>query len=136
MPLPERVLIDTSAFYALISATDDFHIRAAETYERLIDHGQELWTTSYIMVETIALVHRRLDFQALSDFMESISGNLNIFWIESTVHGEAWKQLAANEGRTLSFVDWTTVIACRMLGAPVFTFDRGLSGQGLAVLPR
>ena len=34
---PERVLIDTSAFYALRSATDLFHNRASVAYERLLD---------------------------------------------------------------------------------------------------
>ncbi len=62
MPLPEKVIIDTSAFYALMSANDSFHRRAADTYERLIDREQELWTTSYALVETMALVHRRLGF--------------------------------------------------------------------------
>lgn len=40
MVLPERVLIDTSAFYTLHSATDRFHSRANVTYERLLDREQ------------------------------------------------------------------------------------------------
>ena len=58
MALPESVLVDTSAFYALISATDEFHGRARAAYERLLDRDQGLWSTSYVIVETIALVHR------------------------------------------------------------------------------
>jgi predicted nucleic acid-binding protein len=42
MALPDRVLFDTSAFYALRSATDRFHNRASGAYERLIDREQEL----------------------------------------------------------------------------------------------
>ncbi len=136
MPLPERVLIDTSAFYALVSATDSFHRQAGETYDRLIDRDQELWATSYVLVETIALVHRRLGFQALSELMESVQGNLRVFWVESTVHTEAWKRLTASQGSGLSFVDWTTALVSSMLKAYVFTFDRGFANQGLAVLPR
>ena len=68
MVLPERVLIDTSAFYALRSATDLFHNRASVAYERLLDREQELWTTSYTLVETVALLHRRLGFEVVSEF--------------------------------------------------------------------
>ena len=34
MALPDRVLVDTSAFYALRSATDRYHRRANGAYER------------------------------------------------------------------------------------------------------
>ena len=65
MLLPERVLIDTSAFYALLAATDLFHTRASAAFERLLDGEQGLWTTSYTLVETVALLHRRLGFESV-----------------------------------------------------------------------
>ena len=64
MALPDRVLVDTSAFFALCSASDLFHSKASLAYERLIDREQELWTTSYALVETIALLHRRLSLKS------------------------------------------------------------------------
>ena len=135
MTLPNRVLVDTSAFYALISQTDTFHERARQAYERLIDRDLELWTTSYILVETIALVHSRLGFSVLSKFMASIGSNLSVL-VEGTVHGQAWQRLQAEQGHGLSFVDWTAVLASRSLDAHVFTFDRGFADQGIPVLPR
>ena len=41
-----------------------------------------------------------------------------------------------HRGQGLSFVDWTTVVASREIGAPVFTFDGGFANQGLPVVPR
>ena len=136
MPLPERVLIDTSAFYALLSASDSFHQRARGTYERLIDRDQELWTTSYVLVETIALAHRRLGFPGAIGVYGVSPWGIGCVWVESTVHTEAWERLTASQGSGLSFVDWTTALVAGMLGADVFTFDRGFANQGLAVLPR
>ena len=52
--MPERLLVDTSAFYALFSATDLFHDRARAAYERLVDREWELCATSYTVVETTA----------------------------------------------------------------------------------
>jgi predicted nucleic acid-binding protein len=135
MPLADRVLIDTSVFYALTSEADSFHQRAIDTYERLVDWDRELWTTSYILVETIALIHRRLGYAALAQLTDSLGRHLQIFWIESTVHSEAWRRLAANQGVGMSFVDWTTALASTTLGAPVFTFDRDFVREGISVLP-
>ena len=133
----DRVLVDTSAFYALFSATDLFHDRARSAYELLIDREYELWTTSYTLIETIALLHRRVDFLVVSRFAEWRSSNLGVLWIDSRVHDSAWRLFANTHGRGLSFVDWTTVVASREIdNAPVFTFDGGFASQGLPVVPR
>ena len=137
MVLPERVLIDTSAFYALRSATDLFHTRASAAYERLLDREQELWTTSYTLVETVALLHRRLGFEVVSEFSEwRRRADLQVRWIDSRMHDEAWDRFMAERGRGLSFVDWTTVVASYEMRSPVFTFDGGFASQGLPVVPR
>lgn len=136
MALPERLLIDTSAFYALFSAIDEFHERAKAAFQDQADTNQELWTTSYTLVETVALLHRRLGFQAVSRFSQWSQSNLEVFWIDSIVHAQAWDRFMAEQGRGLSFVDWTTAIASREMRAPVFTFDAGFAGQGLSVVPR
>ena len=135
--MPNRVLIDTSALYALHSAADLFHKRANTAYQRLTDTKQEFWTTSYTLVETIALLHRRLGFQAVSEFSEwRRQSDIQMFWIDSRVHTEAWDRYMAERGRGLSFVDWTTVVLSREMRVPVFTFDAGFANQGLAVVPR
>ena len=136
MALPENVLIDTSAFYALAWDEDIFHDRARDEYDRMIDREQELWTTSYALVETIALIQNRLGFNALSDFMSRIGGIVNVFWVHSEIHKQAWELLLANQGAGLSFVDCTLALASRILNAPVFTFDGDFANQGLLVIPR
>lgn len=136
MPRPERVMIDTSAFYALLSTGDEFHVQARHTYDDLIDHEDDLWTTSYVLVETTALMHRRLGFPTLEVFADSIKGIVQVFWVESSVHNEAWRRFAENRGAGLGFVDWTTAVATRRLRAQVFTFDQAFGRQGIAVIPR
>lgn len=126
-----RVIIDTSAIYALISASDNFHQKARRTYGDLVDRGSELYTTSYILVETSALVHHRLGFQALKTFIESIQDIFNIHWIDRTTHSEAWKLMVARSGGGLSLVDWTTVLIVRKLNASVFAFDEDFIQEGV-----
>lgn len=135
--MPDRVLIDTSAFYALHSSVDRFHDRANVVFQDLMDAKQEFWTTSYTLVETVALLHRRLGFSVVAEFSEwRDRSNLQVLWIDSRVHDQAWDRYVADQGRGLSLVDWTTVVVSREMRAPVFTFDGGFTNQGLTVVPR
>ena len=137
MAMVERVLVDTSAFYAIYSATDRYHHRASAAYERLTDGGQELWTTSYALVETVALLHRRLGFEVVLEFSEwQRRSNLEVLWVDGGIHEAAWGRFTDRLGTGLSLVDWTIVVASREMGAPVFTFDGGFANEGLAVVPR
>lgn len=137
MGTTDRVLIDTSAFYALLTADDRFHHQASVVYQGLIDRGRELWTTSYTLVETTALLHSRLGFEVVSEFSEWLRGaGVQVFWIGSDEHAAAWNQYTASAGRGMSFVDWTTGVVSGEMGAPVFTFDRGFADQGFSAVPR
>ena len=136
MAIAERVLIDTSAFYAIYSANDLYHDRASAAYGRFVDGGQELWTTSYALAETVALLHRRLGFAVVEEFSEwQRHANLQVLWVEGSIHDAAWDSFIGRRGRGLSLVDWTIVVASREMGAPVFTFDGGFTNEGLAVVP-
>ena len=133
MPLPERIMIDTSAFYALASDDDEFSLSAVAAYGRMLDRDLELWTTSYALSETVALIHRRLGFPALSRFLETIGDNVRIVWIDSVIHSAAMREFTAAMGRGLSLVDWTVVLAARIKSAQVFTFDGGIVNSGAAI---
>ena len=137
MAAPERVLIDTSALYAIVSATDLFHARARDAYEMLLDGESEFWTTSYVLVETVALLHRRLGFEAVTAFDAWRRGaQLRVLWVDDEMHAGAWDAFAAEQGRGLSLVDWTMALASREMSAPVFTFDADFAAQGIPVEPR
>ena len=137
MAEPSRVLVDTAAFYALRSEADLFHAQARAMYERLSAREHELWTTSYALAETIALLERRLGFDVTKEFVDWLEGNnVQVLWVDSHLHEEAWHRYVAQQGRGLGFVDWTTAVASVQLGAPVFTFDAGFANQGIPVLPR
>lgn len=136
-PLERKVVVDTSALYALISSTDAFHTRARPAYERLLDWEWELWTTSYILVETSALVHHRLGFEPLKALMETVLSNIiHVLWVENSIHNEAWKRMTERQGKGFSLVDWTTVVTAERLGAYVFTFDQGFAKEGVLIFPR
>ena len=136
MARTDRVVIDTSALYALRSASDLFHTRASAAYRRFADAEAEFWTTSYVLVETIALLHRRLGFDAVSDFSEWChDAEIQMLWIDSRMHDAAWERFQTYRGG-LSLVDCTIAVASLNMDAPVFTFDGDFASEGFLVVPR
>ena len=133
MALAENVVVDTSAFYALVSETDEFHDSAMSIYEDIVDRDQSLWTTSYALVETIALVHRRLGFDKLSQTLALIESKVEIYWIGDTLHSIALQEFVSAGGRGLSLVDRTVVMLARTKSAQVFTFDSGIADTGIPI---
>ena len=133
----DRILIDTSALYAIRSASDLFHNRASSTYRRFADINVEFWTTSYALVETVALLHRRLGFEAVEDFSRwRHDSDIQLLWVNSRMHDAAWERFMAYRGQGLSLVDCTIAVASLEMGAPVFTFDGDFASEGFLVVPR
>ena len=133
MALAENVVVDTSAFYALVSETDEFHASATSIFEDIMDRDQSLWTTSYALIETIALVHRRLGFDTLSQTLTLIESRVQIYWIGDPLHSMALQEFVAAGGSGLSLVDRTVVMLARMKSAQVFTFDSGMANIGVPI---
>jgi predicted nucleic acid-binding protein len=136
MPPPEVILIDTSAFYALVSARDEFHERAVSTFEYLIDREQKLITTSYALVETVALIQRRLGFSTLKGLLDSMKALLETYWVGVDLHTAAWNEVEKSGGIGPSLVDWTIILSAKRLGGQVFAFDSDFAAQNLTVIPR
>jgi len=131
----EPVVIDTAAFFALVSSEDEFHDLAAMAYRDMVDEERRLLTTSYVLVETQALIHRRLGFDVLKTLVESIAGIVDVVWVSASAHDQAWPSFEDRRGVGLSLVDWTVALAARQSGASVFSFDSGFSEEGLELIP-
>lgn len=72
------VFMDTSAFLAVIDADDQEHARAKPTWEGLLSDEDLIICSSYVLVETLALVQRRLGMEAVRDFHQEIYPILSV----------------------------------------------------------
>jgi predicted nucleic acid-binding protein len=122
MRIPERVVVDTSALYAVLNKNDQFHGQAGPLLESLLNFESELWITSYALVETIALVERRLGKPMVKRMLEAMKDALNVFFITPSFYAKIQVRYLG-EDTTLSFVDWSCIVLGEDLHAPVFTFD-------------
>jgi predicted nucleic acid-binding protein len=130
------IFIDTAAFYALIDAHDPNHGAARLTMERLRVAEASLLTHEYVLVETTALIQRRLGIGALRRFADGLLPLVEVAWVDGHLHAEAREALLAAGRREVSLVDWTSFLVMRRHGVnQAFTFDADFAAQGFEVLP-
>jgi predicted nucleic acid-binding protein len=129
------VVVDTSALYAIISEKDRYHRLARQMYQEFLQTRRPLWVTSYVLVEFGAVVQRRLGFAPLSAFYRATGDTLSTLWMDRGRHQAAWAELEERQGKGLSLVDWSVVMAARELNGRIFAFDGGFAREGIAVLP-
>ncbi len=133
--MPRNVLVDTSAILAIVSQTDRYHDQASQTYLDLLDQGDTLLINSYVLVESSALIHRRLGFGPLQQFIRSIQGVWETLWIDRRTHEEVWSRMENRGGTRLSLVDWSVIVSAENTRSVIFTFDSDFALEGLTVIP-
>ncbi len=130
------VFVDTSALFALLDADDDNHANAAKSWPELIGSQQPLITTSYVLVESCALIQNRLGLEAVRGFCDDLVPVLTVEFVTSDIHRLGTAALLAASKRGLSLVDCVSFETMRELGIrSVFTFDRHFRDYGFTVLP-
>ena len=126
-----RVFVDTSAAYALLDGGDAAHSRARRAFTRLRDREAPLVTTSYVLVETCALVARRLGLDALRTFREELAPLVEVVWVDGATHEAALDLVLARRRGTLSLVDACSFVVMRRERIDeAFAFDRHFTEAG------
>ena len=128
--------VDTSALYALFDQDDENHSRAAAAWRRLLGEEAALLTTNYVLVESAALLQRRLGIAALRALHEDIAPVLRIEWIQEGRHQAGMEAVLAAGKKDLSLVDCVSFQAMREYGIrTAFCFDRHFREQGFESIP-
>ena len=105
-----KIFVDTSAFYALLDRSDRYHKEASALWPDLLDKNVTLVTSNYVVSETIALLQKKIGFEAANVWYRDILGVLDICWIDEDTHQRAY-ELWLNLGRRkLSLVDCVSFI--------------------------
>ncbi len=128
-----RIFADTSAFLAILVASDVSHGAARRAFGMLRDRQAELLTTSYVLVETYALCERRLGHESVRAFRQGFSPLLEIRWVDESLHERGLELLLTKRKRGLSLVDAVSFVAAREAGIDeVFAFDRHFFEEGFS----
>ncbi|MBN1954003.1 MAG: PIN domain-containing protein [Anaerolineae bacterium] len=131
-----NIFVDTSAFYALLDADDQNHAQAKEAWVKWVHVDCSFHCSNYILLESIALIQRRLGVAAVRRFQEDIIPLCHAHWIGPELHAAATSALLAANRRQISIVDYTSFELARRLGIRVvFTFDQHFADQGFKISP-
>lgn len=130
------VYVDTSAFLAVLDSDDNQHPAAARTWRELLDSDEVLISTSYVLVETLALVQRRLGMDALRAFQQDLYPLLDVVWIGEPDHLAGMDAVLSTDRRRLSLVDCVSFdVVRRRRIVKVFCLDPHFREQGFDTIP-
>jgi predicted nucleic acid-binding protein len=128
------IFADTSALFALLVRNDYMHVRAKLNFEHFAATGMRLLTSSYVLLETTALLQRRVGLEAVWSFDRKIMPLLEIEWVESDLHGRAVRRLQMENNRQVSLTDCLSfeIMEAREIHT-AFAFDEHFSERGFKI---
>jgi predicted nucleic acid-binding protein len=127
--------VDTSALYAALDRDDAAHPSVAPVLRELLAR-EWLVTSSYVVVETAALVQIRLGIVAARHLHERLLPAVDVIWVEEDVHRAAVAALLAAGRREVSLVDQVSFELMRRRSIPcALAVDAHFAEAGFEVLP-
>ena len=123
--------LDTSGLYAMLDADDANHADAARVWTDLVRSGEDLVTTNYVIVETDALVRRRLGLAPARRLHDDVLPLAHVHWITEPTHAAAVAAALAGGRRGPSLVDCASFEVIRALAIDfVFAYDDHFDERG------
>lgn len=130
-----RVFLDTSAILALLNPADRAHLRARKAFEDLAADGAPLVTTSLVLVETYALLGRRLGLPAVKACRADLIPLADVAWVTPETFEAGLDLLLSRRKRRLSLVDAVSFLVMRERDiALAFAFDPHFEEEGFTLV--
>ena len=131
-----RTLVDTSAYFALLDTDDANHHQARTISARLIAESWRLFTTSFVLAETHALLLNRLSQQIATRFLRDMDHSpTTLIWVTPRDVERAKAIIYQYTDKDFSLTDAASFAVMERLPIPTaFTFDRHFAQYGLTVL--
>ena len=105
-----KIYVDTSAFYALLDRSDRYHSQASALWPDLLDADINLFTSNYVVWETLGLLQNRIGFDAASLWYRDILCVLDVWWVSADIHQRAYELWLNLRRRRLSLVDCVSFV--------------------------
>lgn len=111
--MPE-LLIDTSGWGNLVDPTQPYHSLASGLYRNARARPDKIITTSYIIVELVALLTSplRIARQDIIAFIEGVKRSpfIEIVYVDQTIDEAAWQLLRNRQDKDWSLVDCVSFV--------------------------
>ena len=128
------IMVDTSAWYALLDEDDANHSSAVESWHSILDDSA-LVTHAYVVVETSALVQRRLGAAAAAQLHQRLLPAAELVVMDETTHHRSVDRWLAAGSRDLSLVDVTSFVMMERRGIDsAFAYDADFPAAGFTLV--
>ena len=129
-----KIFADTSGLFALLVKNDYMHVRAKLNFAYFAEHRAHLLTSSFVLVETLALLQRRVGLMAVHDFQSKINPLLEIIWVDGNWYTRAVQRFFALNNRSISIVDCLSfeIMESREI-TYAFSFDKHFPENGFPI---
>lgn len=129
------VFADTSGLFALLDRQDSNHDRAKASFTTLRTRQAPLVSTSFVLVETYALLGRRLGLDSIRSFRTDFAPLLEVVWVDDALHEAGLDLLIDRRRRLLSLVDAVSFVTMRRKNiADAFAFDPHFPQEGFSLV--
>ena len=129
------IFLDTSGLYALADVDDENHEHAVRTLDVALRNGEELLAHSYVLVESAALLQKRLGLKSALAFLRDAQ-SFRITWVSPELHHEAVAFLQKSRRSKISLVDAVSFLVMREEKVEQYLgFDQHFADQGFHPAP-
>ena len=132
------LFVDTWGWVALHNRRETRHDEVKEFYRQYRLSGAKIYTTDYVLDETLTLIFRRLPFDLAKISMKSINdaieqGYLRLEWMSPSRFEEAKVlRLKFDDKSRISFTDLTSMVVMKEIGVvDVITGDEHFEHVGM-----
>jgi predicted nucleic acid-binding protein len=127
--------VDTSFLIALLDEDDVMAPSVVGLWRSVASASTPVVTSNYVVLETCAVVQRRLGMTALRRLLRDILAPVTVEWVTREDHARAAEALLLADRRGLSLVDCTSFEVMRRLDVRrCLALDPHFSEQGFTVL--
>ncbi len=131
-----RVLVDTSAYFALVDPGDTNHASARAIAEQLTSERYRQFTTNFILAETHALLLARLGGAVAAREIQEIDRSATIVVRVSPKDEHRGREIIMQyDDKDFSLTDAVSFAVMERLGiSQAFTFDKHFAQDGFSIL--
>ena len=132
------VFVDTAGWMACADGSDPAHARACSARDELLEEGNLLVTTDYVLDETLTLIRMRLNLAAAESWWSQVEASSRVRWewIGVTRAEKARRVFFRHRDKHYSFTDCTSLVVMQELRLKqALTTDRHFRQMGFEIRP-
>ena len=130
------LFVDTSAFYALLVKSEADHSAVRRAFAQAAESGRRMVTTSYVVVESSALLQHRIGLAPVRDLTDRVLPLVETVYVDERRHQRGVDRLFRMDRRNVSLVDAVSFETMEDEGiSEVLGLDPDFEAEGFRLLP-